>query len=359
MRVIYTEPSAKIRVVYSDFSESLINSRSRDFRVSETNISRAIRIEANLAGQRIDKAAALLLPEFSRTQLVEWVRDGSLTLDGRVVPAKQRVFGGEALVLNALPPVQARWDAPQAVAFARVYEDDALLVVDKPSGVVVHPGAGNPDHTLVNGLLRVLPELAALPRAGIVHRLDKDTSGLLVVAKTTTALRRLTRALSQHDVTRRYRAVVEGVLTGGRTIDAPIGRDPSNRLRQRVTSIGRPASTRVHSIERYRAHCLVTAELATGRTHQIRVHLSSVGHPLVGDRRYGARGRLPARPSVELLEAIRGFRRQALHAAELSFAHPITAAQLSFESALPDDLAGLIAALARDRADAQESEPRR
>jgi 23S rRNA pseudouridine1911/1915/1917 synthase len=323
---------------------------------NDANISRAIRIEANLAGQRIDKAAALLLPEFSRTQLVEWVRDGSLTLDGRVVPAKQRVFGGEALVLQAATPLRARWDVPQVVGFQRIFEDADLLIVDKPAGVVVHPGAGNPDHTLVNGLLQILPALAALPRAGIVHRLDKDTSGLLVVAKTALALRHLTAALARRDVTRRYRVVVEGILTGGRTIDAPIGRDPSNRLRQRVASIGRPALTRIHLIERFRAHSLVTAELATGRTHQIRVHLSSIGHPLVGDRRYGARGRLPARPSVELLEAIRGFRRQALHAAELAFAHPITGAQMSFVSPLPDDLTHLIASLSRDRAVAEESE---
>ena len=324
---------------------------------NDANISRAIRIEANLAGQRIDKAAALLLPEFSRTQLVEWVRNGSLTLDGRVVPAKQRVFGGEALVLKAATPLRARWDVPQVVGFQRVFEDADLLIVDKPAGVVVHPGAGNPDHTLVNGLLQILPALAALPRAGIVHRLDKDTSGLLVVAKTAPALRHLSASLARHDVTRRYRAVVEGILTGGRTIDAPIGRDPSNRLRQRVASIGRPALTRVFLLERFRAHCLVTAELATGRTHQIRVHLSSVGHPLVGDRRYGARGRLPSRPSVELLAAIRGFRRQALHAAELEFAHPITGAPMRFVSPLPDDLAHLVASLSRDCA--EESEPSR
>jgi 23S rRNA pseudouridine1911/1915/1917 synthase len=241
------------------------------------------------------------------------------------------------------------------VPFRRVFEDDALLVVDKPAGVVVHPGAGNPDHTLVNGLLQALPAQAALPRAGIVHRLDKDTSGLLVVAKSTAALRQLTRALARHDVTRRYRAIVEGVMTGGRTIDAPIGRDPGNRLRQRVAAIGRPALTRVQLVERYRAHCLITAELETGRTHQIRVHLSSIGHPLVGDRRYGARGRLPARPSMELLDAIRGFHRQALHAAELEFAHPISGEPLSFASPLPEDLVLLIETLSRDRADAEES----
>lgn len=313
-------------------------------------ISRAIRVEPHLAGQRVDKAAAILLPEFSRTQLVEWVRDGSLRLDGCVVPAKQRVFGGEELALNAPPPEAARWDAPQVVRFDVLYEDEHLLIIDKPAGVVVHPGAGNPDQTLVNGLLQIRPALAALPRAGIVHRLDKDTSGLLIVAASLPALRGLTAALARHEVSRRYRSVVEGVLTGGRTIDTSIGRDPSNRLRQRVTSSGRPSLTRVHLLERYRAHCLVIAELETGRTHQIRVHLSSIGHPLVGDRRYGARGRLPTRPSVQLLDAIRGFQRQALHAAELEFLHPITGATLSFAAPMPADLVHLIACLAQDRA---------
>ncbi len=313
------------------------------------NISRTIRIEAHQAGQRVDKAAAVLLPEFSRTQLVAWVKDGSLTLDGRVVPAKQRVFGGERLTLDAPALKSARWDLPQSVRFDVLYEDEHLLIVDKPPGVVVHPGAGNPDHTLVNGLLRIRPALAALPRAGIVHRLDKDTSGLLIVAASTPALRALTAALARHDVSRRYRAVVEGVLTGGRTIDAPIGRDPSNRLRQRVASAGRPALTRVSVLERYRVHCLVAAELATGRTHQIRVHLASVGHPLVGDRRYGARARLPPRPSAELLATIRAFRRQALHAAELAFVHPVSGEMLNFATPMPPDLTNLTRLLEEDR----------
>jgi 23S rRNA pseudouridine1911/1915/1917 synthase len=321
-------------------------------------INRTIRVEPHLAGQRIDKAAAVLLPEFSRSQLVEWVRDGSLTLDGRIVPAKQRVFGGEELALNSLPPAGARWDVPQVVGFDIVYEDDDLMIVNKPPGVVVHPGAGNPDNTLVNGLLQIRPALAALPRAGIVHRLDKDTSGLLIVAKSSTASRELTAAIARRDVSRRYRAVVEGVLTGGRTIDAPIGRDPSNRLRQRVAATGRAARTRIQVLDRYRAHCLVNAELETGRTHQIRVHLSSIGHPLVGDRRYGARGRLPTRPSMELLETIRTFHRQALHAAELEFLHPVTAEMLSFEAPLPADMSHLIQCLGRDRSAGEAAAPR-
>jgi 23S rRNA pseudouridine1911/1915/1917 synthase len=310
----------------------------------------AMLIDAAHAGLRIDKVAALLLPEFSRTQLAQWVRDGSLTLDGAQVPAKHRVFGGETLRLDAAPPAGARWDAPQSVPFAVVYEDDHLLVIDKPAGVVVHPGAGNPDGTLVNGLLAWRPGQSALPRAGIVHRLDKDTSGLLVVAATATALRSLTAALQRHAVTRRYTAVVEGVLTGGRAIDAPIGRDPRNRLRQRVAADGRPAQTRIHVDARYRAHTRVTAELATGRTHQIRVHLASIGYPLVGDRRYGARGRLPSRPSESLLQAVRGFTRQALHASELAFAHPVTAEALHFMAPLPPDLVQLVACLEQDRA---------
>jgi 23S rRNA pseudouridine1911/1915/1917 synthase len=312
------------------------------------SILRSVRVDAALAGQRIDKAAALLLPEFSRTQLLAWLREGSLTLDGKSVPAKHRVFGGEVIALDAVQQPAARWDAAQAVPFEIVFEDAHLLVIDKPAGVVVHPGAGNPDRTLVNGLLRIRPELAKLPRAGIVHRLDKDTSGLLIVAADGTALRVLTAALQRHAIQRRYAAVVEGVMTGGRTIDAPLARDPRNRLRQRVADHGRPAVTHIAVEARFRAHSLLTAELATGRTHQIRVHMASIGYPLVGDKLYGARGRLPLRPSTELLAIIRGFPRQALHAKQLVFEHPLSGAALSFESALPADMRQLIDALRED-----------
>ena len=232
--------------------------------------------------------------------------------------------------------------------FDVVFEDAHLLVVNKPAGIVVHPGAGNPDRTLVNGLLRLRPELEKLPRAGIVHRLDKDTSGLLIVAADSAALRALTAALQRHAIRRRYAAVVEGVLTGGRTIDAPLGRDSRNRLRQRVTATGREAVTRVGVDERFRGHTLLTAELATGRTHQIRVHLASIGHPLVGDRLYGARGRLPVRPSAELIAGVRGFRRQALHAKSLEFEHPQTGAALEFAAPLPADMRELIRVLRED-----------
>jgi 23S rRNA pseudouridine1911/1915/1917 synthase len=311
-------------------------------------IVRSVRIDATFAGLRTDKAAALLLPEFSRTQLLGWLREGCLKVDGQTVPAKHRVYGGELLELNALRELPARWDAAQTVPFDVVFEDAHLLVVDKPAGVVVHPGAGNPDRTLVNGLLRKRPDLARLPRAGIVHRLDKDTSGLLVVAADATVLRALTSALQRHAIRRCYAAVVEGVLTGGRTIDAPLARDPRNRLRQRIAEQGRPAVTHIRVDARFRAHSLLSAELATGRTHQIRVHLASLGHPLVGDRLYGARGRLPPRPSTDLVAAIRAFRRQALHAKELAFEHPITGAALSFAAPLPPDMRELISRLHED-----------
>jgi 23S rRNA pseudouridine1911/1915/1917 synthase len=301
------------------------------------------------AGLRVDRVAAALWPDHSRTQLGAWIRDGRLTVDGRRVPPKHRVTGGERLMLNAVIDEPATIHRPQPVDFAVVYEDEHLLVVDKPAGLVVHPGAGNPDRTLVNGLLALRPVLAALPRGGIVHRLDKDTSGLMVVAATAVAQRALAAAIAARRVERGYLAVVEGVLTGGRDIEAPIGRDPHNRLRQRVLDDGRYALTHVRVRERFRAHSLIDARLATGRTHQIRVHMSAVGHPLVGDRRYGAPGRLPAAPLPVLVPAVQQFTRQALHAAGLAFVHPVTDAALSFESALPDDIETLLALLREDR----------
>jgi 23S rRNA pseudouridine1911/1915/1917 synthase len=203
----------------------------------------------------------------------------------------------------------------------------------------------------VNGLIRHRPDLAALPRAGLVHRLDKDTSGLLVVAADTGTFKRLTRALAKREISRRYRAIAEGVMTGGRTVDAPIGRDPRNRLKQRVLDEGRPAVTRVRVLERFRAHTYLEAELETGRTHQIRVHMSAIGHPLVGDPRYGARGRLPPRPSDMLIQAIREFRRQALHAWRIAFDHPATGRHIELESELPADFARLLRVLRSDAAD--------
>jgi 23S rRNA pseudouridine1911/1915/1917 synthase len=305
-------------------------------------------IRPELSGMRVDRVASELLPEYSRTQLSGWIKAGCLTLDGRAVAPKHRVAGGERLRLNAELADPSAWHMPQHVGFIVVHEDDDLLVIDKPAGVVVHPGAGNPDHTLVNGLLAHRPGLAALPRAGLVHRLDKDTSGLMIVAASPAALRDLIAALAERRIERRYCAVAEGVLSGGRDIEAPIGRDPHDRLRQRVVEGGRFALTHVRVRERFRAHTLVEAKLSTGRTHQIRVHLSAIGHPLLGDRRYGARGRLPPAPSPLLVATVQAFRRQALHAEGLSLRHPLTGAVLAFESPPPADFLHLLAALRED-----------
>ena len=301
-----------------------------------------------LAGERLDRAAAVLFPEFSRAMLSRWIQGGELTVDGAPGRPKHRLAGGEALRLDATLVPREDWTSAEAVGFDVVYQDDALLVVDKPPGVVVHPGAGNPRGTLVNGLLNRFPELEHLPRAGIVHRLDKDTSGLLLVARTVQAQHALGKLLARREISRRYPAVVEGTLTGGLDIDRPIGRDPVRRTRQAVRADGRPSLTRVRVLARYRAHTLVEATLETGRTHQIRVHLASIGHPLVGDARYGARGRLPTRADEETVAVLRGFRRQALHAWKLRLDHPDTGRELRFTAPPPADFAALVAALEAD-----------
>ncbi|HEX7037534.1 MAG TPA: 23S rRNA pseudouridine(1911/1915/1917) synthase RluD [Pseudomonadales bacterium] len=306
-------------------------------------------VPPELAGMRIDRAAATLFDEFSRALLSRWIEQGALTVDGAAVKPKSRLRGGETLTLDAELVPREDWSAADPVGFEIVHRDAHLLVVNKPAGVVVHPGAGNPRGTLVNGLLLEYPELAALPRAGIVHRLDKDTSGLLLVARTPQAQYALGRLLARREIGRRYLAVVEGTLTGGMDIDQPIGRDPLRRTRQAVRADGRAALTRVRVLERFRAHTLVEATLETGRTHQIRVHLAAVHHPLVGDVRYGARGRLPLGAAAETVSVLRGFRRQALHAWQLEFVHPFTGEDVCVQQAPPADLQALIDALRADR----------
>ena len=314
----------------------------------DARVELVLEVPAGAGGTRLDRAAAQLLPRYSRARLQQWIRSGELRLDGRHCEPKHRVLGGERLSIDAHLPATERW-VPQDVPFDVVAEDASIIVVSKPAGLVVHPGAGNPDGTLVNGLLHRFPELARVPRAGIVHRLDKDTTGLLVVARTLDAHGALVRQLQARSVGRRYDAVVEGAPVSGRTIDEPIGRDPNQRTRMAVVSSGRPAITHFRIDERYRAHTRVRCELETGRTHQIRVHLSWLGHPLVGDRLYGARGRLPEQPAAELVEAIRGFRRQALHARALRLVHPDSGREVAFEQDAPPDFEALCAALAADR----------
>jgi 23S rRNA pseudouridine1911/1915/1917 synthase len=307
------------------------------------------RVPRELAGRRLDQAAAELFEDYSRAVLRGWIEAGALTVDGEHAKPKRRLTGGEVLTLDAELEAREDWGSAQDVGFELVFEDEYLLVINKPAGVVVHPGAGNPDRTLVNGLLRHRASLALLPRAGIVHRLDKDTSGLMLVAATLPARKRLVDQLAARQVSRRYLAIAEGLLAGARDVDLPIGRHPRQRTRQAVRADGREALTRLEVVERFRAHTLIEATLATGRTHQIRVHLAAIGHPLLGDRRYGARGRLPAGATAVLAEAVREFPRQALHAFALGFEHPISGERLHFEAAMPEDMEAVRKVLAADR----------
>ena len=306
-----------------------------------------VQVPAELAGLRLDRALAALLPDFSRTRLQQWLREDRVQCDRGPLRARDPVREGDWVEVRGSLPRDERWEA-QEMPVEVLYEDADLLVVDKPAGLVVHPAAGNPDRTLVNALLHRDPDLARLPRSGIVHRIDKDTSGLLVVARTLRAHRSLVEQLREHSVVREYEAVATGVLTGGGTVDAPIGRDPRHRTRMAVVPGGRPAVTHYRVVARFRAHTHVRVRLETGRTHQVRVHLASLHHPLVGDPVYGGRLRIPAGCSPELAGALRAFRRQALHAARLELTHPATGSPMSWESPLPADLRALLRSLAED-----------
>ncbi|MFZ9967326.1 MAG: 23S rRNA pseudouridine(1911/1915/1917) synthase RluD [Steroidobacteraceae bacterium] len=301
------------------------------------------------AGRRLDQVLAELFPSHSRSRLKAWIEAGRVRLNGQQPKPRDRLLGGERVEVE--PLAEPVGDVlPQSIPLSIVHEDRHLLVVDKPAGLVVHPGAGNPDQTLQNALLAHDAGLAALPRAGIVHRLDKDTSGLLVVARTLETHTELVRLLAAREISRDYEAVCCGVLTGGGTVEAPIGRHRSDRLRMTVRADGREAVTHYRLIERFRAHTHLRVMLETGRTHQIRVHLAHIGYPIVGDPLYGGRLALPRGASPSLTEALRGFRRQALHAARLAFVHPGTGQAMSFESPLPADLLALLAALREDAA---------
>ena len=304
-------------------------------------------VPEELAGSRLDQALAKMFPEFSRSRLKVWILAGHVSVDGRHPKPRDAVEGGEQVTVRPQAEVSVTSE-PEAIDLDVAWEDDALLVIRKPAGLVVHPGAGNLRGTLMNGLLHYVPDLVNLPRAGIIHRLDKDTSGLLLVAKTLEAHTALVRALADRQISRHYLAVCTGVLTGGGTIDAPIARHPVDRLRMSVQENGKPAVTHYRLIERYRSHTFVRVQLETGRTHQIRVHFAWRRHPLVGDPVYGGRLQLPAGASGELTQALRGFRRQALHAARLSLAHPGTGETLDVECDPPDDFESLLGALRRD-----------
>ncbi len=311
------------------------------------SISRTLKVPEEHAGKRLDIVAAKLLPEFSRSRLKQWIDRGWLTVEGTQREGKSRLQGGETLVLEAQLEDQVPLVA-EPIALCIVAEEPDFLVIDKPAGLVVHPGAGNPRGTLQNALLHLDPELAKLPRAGLVHRLDKDTSGLLVVARSLQAQQNLAAQLESRGMHRAYEAVCQGVLTGGGEIEAPIGRSSRDRTKMAVREGGRAARTSYRVIERFRAHTHIALRLDTGRTHQIRVHMAHLRHPLVGDPVYGGRARLPRDPAPRLKEVLQGFGRQALHAVRLDFAHPVSGRALSFVSALPADFQTLLAELRAD-----------
>lgn len=299
-------------------------------------------------GQRLDKALADLLPDYSRSRLQAWLRDGLIRVDDAVPAPRTLVRGGERVSARLAPEPDEPDVAPEPIALDIVHEDPDLFVIDKPAGLVVHPGAGNAGGTLQNALLHRDPGLAAVPRAGIVHRLDKDTSGLLVIARTLRAHKRLVAALAEREIEREYEAVVYGVLTAGGTVDAPIGRHPVDRKRMDVREGAREAVTHYRVLRRFRAHTHVKLKLESGRTHQIRVHMRHIRHPLVGDPVYGRRLAIPAGADATLTDALRDFRRQALHARRLALTHPVSGEWLEWQAPAPDDLTALLAALAAD-----------
>ncbi len=308
-----------------------------------------VTIPAELAGLRLDQALARMFPEHSRSRLKDWLLAGGITVQGGPKRPRDSVSGGEEVTLRPRSEVNVQAE-PEPIALEIVHEDDELLVVNKPAGLVVHPGAGNPAGTLMNGLLHHVAALDEIPRAGIIHRLDKDTSGLLLVAKTLTAHTALVRLLADRDISRHYVAICNGVLTGGGTVREPIARHPVDRKRMSVQQNGKPAVTHFTVKERFSAFTYVSVKLDTGRTHQIRVHFAHRRHSLVGDQTYGGRLTLPKGASDELIQVLRHFKRQALHAIRLAFQHPSTGETIDLEISPPKDFETLVDTLRRETA---------
>jgi 23S rRNA pseudouridine1911/1915/1917 synthase len=313
----------------------------------EAEPSLTITVPPELAGSRLDQALARLRPEITRSQWQQWIEEGRVTLDDTAPRKRDRIEGGETVIVR-LPPPRELGHAAQAIPLDIVHEDDAILVINKPPGLVVHPGAGNPEGTLLNALLHHAPALSQLPRAGIVHRLDKDTSGLMVVAKTEASRQNLIAQLQDRSMWREYVALVNGVLTAGATIEAPIGRHRIERKRMAVTESGKPAVSHVRILKKYRAHTLVQVRLESGRTHQIRVHMAHIKHPVVGDPVYGGRPKLPKGAEAGLVAQLQGFRRQALHAVKLGLVHPVSGERMQWAASAPEDMGKLMEALAKD-----------
>jgi len=308
-----------------------------------------LQLPPEYAGRRLDQALAALLPQYSRTRIQRWIEEGAVLVDGLAARARNVVVGGESATVEARI-VEDTGVAAEDLPLDIVHQDAAVIVVNKAPGVVVHPGAGNREHTLQNALLAHDPKLKRVPRAGLVHRIDKDTSGLLVVARTLEAHTALVAELGAHDIEREYLALCHGVMTGGGTVDKAIGRHRTNRVKMAIRSDGREAVTHYRIEKKFRAHTLSRVRLETGRTHQIRVHFEHIGYPIVGDPVYGGRKRLPAGATPLLREALDKFKRQALHAARLTFTHPKKGGRVSYEAPLPADLVELLGALERDAA---------
>jgi len=307
----------------------------------ETCLNLTVPLE--MAGQRLDAALAALLPDYSRSRLAGWIKEGAVTVDGKAARPKDKLIGGETLAVRVRERNETLAFTPEPMDLDIVYEDDSVLVLNKPAGLVVHPAAGNWTGTLLNGLLAHASELSQVPRAGIVHRLDKDTSGLMVVAKTLPAQNHLVQQLQSRSVKRIYRAIADGIVPFDGKIETQIGRDPHNRLKMAVVKFGgKEAITHVKVLERYQAHSYIECSLETGRTHQIRVHLREARHPLAGDPVYG-NPRHPCSPEVKA--EVKALARQALHAYRLSFVHPKTNETLSFEAPMPDDMYHLLSVL--------------
>ena len=304
-------------------------------------------VPETLAGQRLDRALAQMFPDYSRSRLKEWLLAGAITVDGASPRPRDAVRGGEIVELRPQAEQEVN-AAPEPIELDVIFEDEHLLVINKPAGLVVHPGAGNPGGTLMNGLLHHAPQLEEIPRAGIIHRIDKETTGLLLVGKTLPAHTALVRQLADRNVSREYLAVCNGVLTGGGMINEPIARHPVDRKRMSVQHNGKPAITHYTVLERFRAHTYISVKLETGRTHQIRVHFAWRRHPLVGDPTYGGRLALPAGATEPLVDALRSFRRQALHATRLGFEHPATGEAMLLEAPPPGDFEALLAVMRED-----------
>ncbi len=300
-----------------------------------------------LTGARLDQALAELFPDFSRSRLQQWVKEGNVLVDGKVLRSKDKLLGGESIEIDVQLAAETTF-TPEPIQLDIVYQDDALIVINKPAGLVVHPAAGNWQGTLLNALLHHDPAIATVPRAGIVHRIDKETTGLLVVARTLEAQTALVEQLQAREFTREYDAVVNGVLTGGGTVDEPIGRHPVDRKRMAVVRNGKPAVTHYRLAERFRAHTHIKVQLETGRTHQIRVHMAHRHNPLVGDPVYGGRLRIPSGCTPELEQMLRHFHRQALHASRLGLIHPQSDEYMEWSAELPEDMQQLLAVLRRD-----------